>query len=46
MYLKNLASFTDVLVENYKLGTLKRFGLDYDAIKAVNASSASGMRWK
>jgi len=27
---------SDVLVENYKLGTLKRFGLDYDAIKAVN----------
>jgi crotonobetainyl-CoA:carnitine CoA-transferase CaiB-like acyl-CoA transferase len=27
---------TDVLIENYKVGDLKRFGLDYDSLKAIN----------
>ncbi len=33
-----LAAKADVLVENYKLGGLKKYGLDYAAIKAVNPS--------
>jgi len=34
--IKELAAKADVLVENYKLGGLKKYGLDYAAIKAVN----------
>jgi crotonobetainyl-CoA:carnitine CoA-transferase CaiB-like acyl-CoA transferase len=26
----------DVFVENYKVGTLKRYGLDYESLKAIN----------
>ena len=33
---KALAAQSDVLVENYKVGDLKRYGLDYAAIRAVN----------
>ena len=33
---KRLAARADVLVENYKVGDLKRYGLDYDAIREVN----------
>jgi crotonobetainyl-CoA:carnitine CoA-transferase CaiB-like acyl-CoA transferase len=33
---RELAKTADVLIENYKQGDLKRYGLDYDAIKAVN----------
>ena len=33
---KKLAARSDVLIENYKVGDLKRYGLDYDSIKAVN----------
>lgn len=33
-----LAGKADVLVENFKVGDLKRRGLDYDALKAVNPS--------
>jgi len=36
--IKQLAAKADVLVENYKLGGLKKYGLDYEAIKAVNPS--------
>ncbi len=36
--IKALAAKADVLVENYKLGGLKKYGLDYAAIKAVNPS--------
>ena len=36
--IKRLAAQADVLVENYKLGGLKKYGLDYEAIKAVNPS--------
>jgi crotonobetainyl-CoA:carnitine CoA-transferase CaiB-like acyl-CoA transferase len=34
--LKKLAATSDVLIENYKVGDLKRFGLDYDTLKAIN----------
>ena len=33
---KALAAQSDVLIENYKVGDLKRYGLDYDAIRSVN----------
>ncbi|HEX4325566.1 MAG TPA: CaiB/BaiF CoA-transferase family protein [Burkholderiales bacterium] len=33
---RKLASKADVLVENYRVGTLKRYGLDYESIKVVN----------
>ena len=31
-----LAAESDVLIENFKVGGLKRFGLDYDAVAAAN----------
>jgi crotonobetainyl-CoA:carnitine CoA-transferase CaiB-like acyl-CoA transferase len=31
-----LAARSDIVLENFKVGTLKRFGLDYEALKAVN----------
>ncbi|MGY8526224.1 CaiB/BaiF CoA transferase family protein [Paracidovorax citrulli] len=34
--LLELARHADVLVENYKAGTLKRYGLDYESLKAIN----------
>ncbi|MCP1625157.1 CaiB/BaiF CoA transferase family protein [Pseudomonas nitroreducens] len=34
--LRRLATSADVLVENYKVGTLARYGLDYAALKALN----------
>ena len=34
--IKKLAAQSDVLIENYKVGDLKRYGLDYAGIKAVN----------
>src|SRR5262252_1699039 len=34
--IRDLARDTDVLVENFPVGTLKRYGLDYSAIRAVN----------
>jgi formyl-CoA transferase len=33
---RELARQADVLVENYKVGTLRRYGLDYDSLKAIN----------
>ena len=33
---RGLASQSDVLLENYKFGTLDRFGLGYDALSALN----------
>src|SRR5258706_16153005 len=33
---KSLAARSDIVLENYKVGTLKRFGLDYDSLKAEN----------
>ena len=34
--IKRLAAEADILVENYKLGGLKKYGLDYDEIRKVN----------
>ncbi|QIL89048.1 CoA transferase [Microbulbifer sp. SH-1] len=31
-----LAKQCDVLLENYKVGGLKKYGLDYDAVRAIN----------
>ncbi len=36
--IKELAAKADVLVENYKFGGLRKYGLDYAAIKAINPS--------
>jgi crotonobetainyl-CoA:carnitine CoA-transferase CaiB-like acyl-CoA transferase len=33
---RELAKDVDVFMENYKVGDLKRYGLDYEAIKAIN----------
>ncbi len=33
---REMAARSDVLVENFKLGGLKKYGLDYDSLKAVN----------
>ena len=34
--IRRLAETADVLIENYKVGDLKRFGLDYESLKAIN----------
>lgn len=34
--IKQLAAQSDVLVENFKVGGLAHYGLDYDSIKAIN----------
>ncbi len=34
--IKALAANSDVLIENYKVGDLKRHGLDYEAIRKIN----------
>ncbi|MEO9150736.1 MAG: CaiB/BaiF CoA-transferase family protein [Burkholderiaceae bacterium] len=34
--IRELAEQSDVLIENYKVGDLKRYGLDYDSLKAAN----------
>jgi crotonobetainyl-CoA:carnitine CoA-transferase CaiB-like acyl-CoA transferase len=31
-----LAARSDIVLENFKVGTLKRFGLDYEGLKAIN----------
>ena len=33
---RRLAATSDVLIENFKLGGLKKYGLDYDSLKAIN----------
>ncbi|ARP89028.1 CoA transferase [Bordetella genomosp. 9] len=33
---RELAAQSDVIIENYKIGDLKRYGLDYESLKAVN----------
>jgi formyl-CoA transferase len=33
--IRELAAQSDVVLENYKVGQLKRYGLDYEALKAV-----------
>ena len=34
--IKKLASESDVLVENFKVGSLKKYGLDYESLKILN----------
>lgn len=34
--IRQLAEQADVLVENYKVGGLKKYGLDYDSLSAIN----------
>ncbi len=34
--IKALAKDADVLIENFKVGDLKRYGLDYESLKAIN----------
>ena len=34
--MRRLAAISDVIVENFKVGDLKRYGLDYDSLKKVN----------
>jgi crotonobetainyl-CoA:carnitine CoA-transferase CaiB-like acyl-CoA transferase len=34
--IKDLAKNVDIVVENYKVGTLKRYGLDYDSLSQIN----------
>jgi crotonobetainyl-CoA:carnitine CoA-transferase CaiB-like acyl-CoA transferase len=34
--IRELAKDCDVFMENYKVGDLKRYGLDYEAIRAIN----------
>lgn len=36
MLVHNIASRADVLIENFKTGTMSRFGLDYHSLHAVN----------
>ncbi|MDB6100812.1 MAG: CoA transferase [Gammaproteobacteria bacterium] len=34
--IRNLVTTTDVLIENYKVGQLRKYGLDYASLKQVN----------
>ena len=34
--IKDLAAKSDILVENFKVGGLKKYGLDYETLKAIN----------
>jgi crotonobetainyl-CoA:carnitine CoA-transferase CaiB-like acyl-CoA transferase len=34
--IRDLVAQSDVLIENYKVGDLQRFGLDYESLKAIN----------
>ena len=35
---KDLAKISDVVLENYKVGQLKKYGLDYESLSAINPS--------
>ncbi|MCY1126537.1 CaiB/BaiF CoA-transferase family protein [Frigidibacter sp. RF13] len=35
-FVRDLVRDADVLIENFKVGGLKKYGLDYDSLKAVN----------
>lgn len=35
---RDLAAKSDIFIENYKVGGLARYGLDYDSIRAINPS--------
>ena len=34
--IRELARHVDIVLENYKVGTLKRYDLDYDSLRAIN----------
>ncbi|SJZ41925.1 Crotonobetainyl-CoA:carnitine CoA-transferase CaiB [Oceanospirillum multiglobuliferum] len=34
--IRNLVTSCDILLENYKVGGLKKYGLDYDSLKQIN----------
>ncbi|MCC5979892.1 MAG: CoA transferase [Salinarimonas sp.] len=34
--IRRLATHADILIENFKLGGLKKYGLDYESLKALN----------
>ena len=34
--LRQLVAHADVLIENYKVGNLQKYGLDYESLKAIN----------
>src|SRR5258708_14955471 len=34
--LRRLAAVSDIVLQNYKTGTLKRYGLDHAALRAIN----------
>src|SRR3546814_13081492 len=34
--IRELAAQCDILVENFKVGGLRKYGLDYESIKAIN----------
>ena len=34
--IEELVKISDVVIENYKLGDLKRYGLDYESLKVIN----------
>lgn len=34
--IRRLAERSDIVLENFKVGTLKKYGLDYESLKAVN----------
>ena len=34
--IRNLVTKSDILIENFKVGGLKKYGLDYDNLKAIN----------
>lgn len=36
--IRQFAAISDVVVENYKVGTLGRYGLDYESIRKINPS--------
>ena len=36
--IRRFAAISDIVVENYKVGTLKRYGLDYASVRTVNPS--------
>ena len=36
MIIEELVKISDVVIENYKIGDLKRYGLDYESLKKIN----------